>query len=203
VVKDPIAGQRQAVNDHKAASLLWVDSGQPCPVSVGDIFELRSCRIQITKTHRIKHGGQPKWRAAFDRYDRKSDRLHLLTATGDYTEDPDLALGLREDVHDAATLDPIAEEDRSHEHKNAGEPLEPEAVPPHEIPHYQGSVDARHNYLLEMSKERMAEQAEPLELRLLRLRQEARSRHVDISSEVRVIEKRIEAAERKVLERAA
>jgi hypothetical protein len=56
---------------------------------------------------------------------------------------------------------------------------------------------------MEMAKRRIAEVSAPLEDRLARLREMAQRQNVDISGDMRVIEKRVAAAETKVLERAA
>ena len=211
--KDPLAGMRQAINDHELSSLFWplkVDGvEQRCPVSVKQVFELRSCTIEITRIERTTRLGEKVWRAAFARFDRKPDRPLLLAPLGSgdshgYTNDPKRAAGLGEDVFGEApeTIDAVKEEDRTLEHRNAGEPPEPEAVPGHEIKDYRGSRDAHQRFQLELGADRVAEQEAPMEVRLARLRAKSRGRNVDISNDLRVIEKRIENAERK-LERSA
>jgi hypothetical protein len=210
--RDPLAGMRRAINDRELSTLRWpliVDGAErPCPVAVGQVIELRTCHIEITRIERSKGGAKLSrlWLAFFARHDKRADKPILLSAgTGaPYTDDPAQALGLREDVFhgSALTLDAIEEEERSAEHKNAGEPLEPESVPPHEIKHYRGSRDAHQRRLLEVGGERVAQQAAPIEQRLAALREQSALRHVDISSDIRVIEQRIAKAERK-LERAA
>lgn len=202
---DPLAGKRQAINDYDLYSLLWPDRGEKCPVQVGEIFELRSCFIEITKTHRITHEGEKKWRAAFTRIAKRIDRPLFLSRVGDYTDDPDQAVGLREDVFHASApnLDAIEEEARSDAHKNEGDPLEPEPVPPHEVRDLRGSRDAQQRYLRDMAEQRGTEECAPLEERLARLREASRQRHVDVSGELRIVEKQIAKAERKVLDRAA
>jgi hypothetical protein len=204
---DPLAGKRQAINDGELTTLSWPmnSKGDSCPVDIGEILGLRSCTIEITRIERTKHKGKRTWIALFTRYPHHADRPLLIPASGDgYTSDPKRALGLNEDVfHESPpTIDTIEEEDRSPAHKNAGEPPEPEVIPHQVVKSSRGSRDAHQRFLLEVGAERLAEQEQPLELRLARLRANSRGRHVDISRELHVIEKRIEAAERK-LERAA
>ncbi len=191
-MRDPLAGRRQDINEGRASGLEWLDKGQKCPVEVGQTIVLRSCWINITQVKRIQRKGEWKWLALFDRY--TPDKRHLLAPTG-YTEDEAQALRAK---HDSVQhpFDNLVD-------RNLRQPPEPEAVPKEEIPKYTGSVEARQRYDLDMA-ERRAEQANAsLEERLAWLREEARDRHIDISSDLRVIEQRVEAVERKVLERAA
>ncbi len=210
--RDPLAGMRQAINDHELGTLLYPlfvgGQEQRCPVQPGEVFELRRCVIVITRIERTKRkSGERVWVALFDRYARNAgDERYLISrTTGKYTADPDEAIELGEDVfhQSPATLDVVEEDDRTPAHKNAGEPPEPEAVPPYEIKHYQASQEAFARRQLELGAERLAEQCQPIEVRLARLRAVAPGRNVDISSEMRVVEKQIAKAERKVLEKAA
>ena len=204
---DPLAGKRQAINDGGLTTLTWPMESKtdPCPVAVSEIFRLRSCTIEITRIERTSHKGKRTWIALFTRYPHHADRPLLIPASGDgYTSDPSRALGLKEDVfHESPpTIDAIEEADRSPEHKNAGQPLEPEAIPHQVVKASRGSRDAHQRFVLEVGAERVAQQAQPLEIRLARLRASSIGRHVDISGDLHVIEQRIEKAERKV-ERAA
>jgi len=204
---DPLAGKRQAINEGELTTLSWPMESKydACPVEVGQILGLRSCTIEITRIERTKHEGKRSWIALFTRYPHHADRALLLPASGDgYTSDPKRALGLNEDVfHESPpTIDTIEEEDRSPAHKNAGEPPEPEVIPHRVVMGTRASSDAHQRFLLEVGSERIAEQEQPLEIRLARLRANSRGRHVDISGDLRVIEERIAKAERK-LERAA
>lgn len=204
---DPLAGRREAINSGECTTLTWPMQSKtaPCPVDVGQTFELRSCTIEITRKERTQRQGKRIWIALFTRYPKYADRPHLIPANGDgYTADPSRALGLREDVfHDApSTLDMVQEEARSVEHKNAGEPLEPEAIPHEVVKRTHASQEAYQRFQVELGAERVALEEQPLEARLARLRAVSRGQHVDISRELFVIEKRIKDAERK-LERAA
>jgi hypothetical protein len=202
---DPLAGKKQAINEGSAYSLMWPDTGKGCPVSKGELFELRSCRIEITKTHRVKKDRKWWHRAEFARYP-KSTKPVFLARRGGLTPDRKQAMAAQ-DSPDPGTLRMIQDDERSPvaaaQHAALGAPPEPEAVPKEEIAAYEGSREARQRYELEVARQRAAEAKAPLEVRVARLREASAAHHVDISSEMRVIEQRVEAAERKVLERAA
>jgi hypothetical protein len=205
--RDPLAGMRQAINDGSCTTLSWPmhSKADRCPVKPSQTFTLRDCTIEITRIERTHHRGDRRWVALFTRYPKRADRRLLLAANGDgYTSDPKRALGLGEDVFEEPPemLDVLEEEERSLEHRNAGNPLEPEAIPHSEVMGSAATAEAHQRFMLELGAERTAEQKQPLELRLARLRAKGRGSHVDISKDLHVIEKRIEAAERKV-ERAA
>lgn len=190
--KDPLAGRRQDINEGRASGLEWPDNGQGCPVEVGQIFPLRSCWINITRIQRIQRKGEWRWLALFNRY--TPDRAYLLAPVG-YTEDEKQALRAEGNtVH--RPFDGLVD-------RNLREPPEPEGPPPDEIRNYAGSLEARQRYEREMAKRRVEEAAAPLEQRIARLREMSHTRNVDISSDLRVIEQRVEKAEAKVLERAA
>lgn len=205
-MKDPLAGRRQDINEGRASALVWPDQGKGCPVEVGQVFPLRSCRIEITRIERRRREGKWNWLAFFARY--TPDRLHLLTrgagstGTGYITELKDEEQAQRaQDDPEAATLcaaDPLGRPD-----PNLRSAPEPEGVPREEIPNYLGSIEAQQRYELDMAERRVAEAAAPLEERLVRLREMAGRRNIDITSDLFVIEQRIEKAEAKVLERAA
>lgn len=212
---DPLAGRREQINAGEAYSLLWLDKGKGCPVEVGDVLELRACRIRITKKHRIQkkqaweYEGERLpagwyWRAEFETY-WKVTSTPFLARRGGITNDRKQAMPTQDDP-DAATLRNIRDGERdpvaATQHAALGEPPEL-AVPEHEIPNLQGSREARQRYELEMAERRVEEASAPLEQRLARLREVAGDCHVDIGSDLFVIEQRIEKAERKVLERAA
>jgi hypothetical protein len=213
--KDPLAGKRQAINDGEVYSLIWPDTGDGCPVQVDQVFPLRSCRIVITKTHRIQKKQPWKhedaelpagwfWRAAFATY-----RGHVppeFLGRNKTVSDSRQAMGAQ-DPTEPGTLRAIGEDERdplaADRHAALGEQPEPEMVSKFDVPDLDGSREARQRYELEMAERRVKDAEAPLEQRLARLRDMARHRNVDISSEIRVIEKRIEVAEGKVLERAA
>lgn len=215
-MKDPLAGKREAINRGEVYSLVWLDLGEGCPVEDRQIFRLRACSIQITKTHRIQkkqpwsHEGDLLragwyWRAEFETF-WKIARTSFLARRGGTTSDHRQAMRTEDDPESAGTLHAIAEGERDEraelEHGALGEPPE-SAVEDHLIPQLTGSREARQRYELEMAERRIEEASAPLEQRLVRLREMAAQRNIDISSEMRVIEQRIEKAEGKVLERAA
>lgn len=187
-VSDPLAGQREAVNGG-AESLLWpsIDAKGnrlPCPVKRGETFELRSCRITITKIHRLGRAQGWQWRAEFIRTKRvAADRVHLLAKRGGYTDDPRQALQAREQE---GGWREVAE--------NLGPPPEPEAVPPEVVADLPLSVAARERYEAEQAERRREWEALPLAERVRRL--EARGDRV--GRQLARIRAGIEAAERKL-----
>lgn len=189
---DPLAGKRQAINDAKLFDIAWPDTGDGCPVEIGETFQLRSCAIEITRTQRVRTGGKWHWRASFTRYP-KMGRPRFLAQRGGTTTNPLAAMAMQDDP-DAGTLQPVPD--------SLGPP--PESAPDHaDVPDLKPSREARQRYERDMAERRVQEATAPLEERLARLREMAGRRNIDISSELRVIERRIAAAEGKVSERAA
>lgn len=80
---DPLAGQREAINNSEIEYLLFDDEGKGCPVKPGDIFKLRSCHIEITRCHRVQAKSVWKWRAEFRRQYPEPQRH--LRRNGGYT----------------------------------------------------------------------------------------------------------------------
>lgn len=202
---DPLTGVREDINeDHTLDTVAWPDRGRGCPVKVGQLIKLRTCTIEVTRRRRAREeGGRFYWRAWFRRL-YPEGRVYLLArGAGDghgYTADEELAERSREDPNAATTL---ASCDPLENPGNLGGPLEPEAVPPHEVGTFTGDTLARARYRHEVTQAHLNLQAQPLEVRLATVRLEARRNHVDISSEVRVIERRITTLERKVGRNAA
>jgi hypothetical protein len=102
---------------------------------------------------------------------------------------------LHEDMSHVSTIVPVNDW--------PADPPEPERVPDHEIGTYRHDMVAQQRHQFDLAQRRKAYESQPLELRLARLRRMADESHVDISAEERVIERRIAALERKLLERAA
>jgi hypothetical protein len=200
-MKDPLSGQRELINKGNGSSLFWTvrSSKAPCPVEIGDFFALRGCGIEITRKERVT---ALKWRADFIRIHKAEPEL-LLKRGGGTTTDLDLAMRSQEDTQAATTLDAVDPEDRSEAHRAAGEPPEGAIVPYHRVLEFKPSREAQQRYLRETAEQRVEEANAPLPVRLHRLSEMARSRHVDLSSEERVIKRRIEAMERKIADRAA
>jgi hypothetical protein len=214
-MKDPLAGRRDEINDGTAISLVWLDSGRGCPVKKGEIFKLRACSIEITVIQRFQkkldwnYNDQPMpagwyWRAEFTTY-RLLTRQRFLAKRGGTTTDRKQAMAVQDDP-DPATLAVIAEDERdpvaATQHASLGEAPEA-AVPHHEVPSYEASVEAAQLYALAHGERRVVEAEAPLEERLASLREASRTRNVDITSDLFIIEQRIERAERKVLDGAA
>ena len=186
---DPLEGQRQALGEGKN-SLLWIwEPGSEAPVKVGAIFKLRSCHVEIADVRRVQSQGRWLWRAETTRHYR--ERVHLLSSRSGYTEDERFAMS-GTDESEALTIVPLDSP------LNTARPAEPEAVPPHEIPHYSASIEARERYEREQARRRAERRDLPLELRLAHLRRLARAKHVDISSEERVIARRLAQLEDKL-----
>jgi hypothetical protein len=201
-VADPLKGRRQAINNGSCSPLFWPDHGQGCPVDVGELYSLRSCGIEITRKERTRKDGKWVWRADFIRYRRCSDKPYLLSKSG-ITTDHRFAVRAQDDLERAGTIDAIDQDDRSDAHRNAGEPPEPEGIAPEDVADLPTSLEARQRYELQRAEVRRAEAQAPLSERIQRIHIQARQRHIDISPEIRVIERRVGAMERKVRGEAA
>ena len=183
---DPLSGKRAGLNTGETKQLTWEDNGEGCPVSVGDVFELQSCHVEITEVERRKRGkgesGQWFYVCQFTRY-RKASKPFLLGRRG-YTHDPKQAI--KADLQDGDPREP-----------------EPEAVPPEEVAELDGDLDAYHRLVLVEAQARAAHEALPIEQRLASVQRAAKEAHIDISSEERLIARKVQEIERKVFDRAA
>lgn len=65
--KDPLAGQREAINTGNGSALFWADEGKGCPVEVGEILPVRIGGIEIVRKERVRKKGEWLWRADFVR----------------------------------------------------------------------------------------------------------------------------------------
>lgn len=195
-MKDPLAGKRAAINAGEITTLTWPDEGKGPPVKRGEFFLLRACGIEITSVRRVGAGLRAEWRATFRRIP-KPQKPHLLAPAG---RGGDTGHGY---VRRARGAMPSGEE-RPDWHVVEGDevpsgpPPEPEAVPPEEVRELPTSVAAQARFEEIKREELRQERALPLAVRLERLRRLARERHIDISAEERVIERRIAAIEKKV-----
>lgn len=182
---DPLKGKREGLNSGELKQLTFHDKGTGCPVKVGDVFKLRSCRIEITEIQRNQRGkGElAEWFfvAQFERF--YQSKPYLLGPRG-YTHDPKQALKANRDLGDAQ------------------EP-EPEAVPPQEVGALEGSNDAYHRHILVVAEARAAHESLPIERRLASVRRAAADAHIDLSSHEQVIKQRLSAMERRVFEKGA
>lgn len=132
---DPLAGFREELNSGARTSLMWSVTEFPdCPVQQGDVFNLRSCTIEITSTRKIRRQGAQHWLALFDR--SQPQRTYLLGKAGGYVEDP------RESMRD----DP-----------KSGAPFEPEAVPPDEVDRLPSTQVAKARHKEQKDQERRME----------------------------------------------
>lgn len=190
---DPLAGKREAINAGNLDRLLWPDSEEP-PVQVGELFKLRMCWVEITRVHRVQPMDSDwQWRAEFTRH-FPADRPYLLGPRG-YVREPKSAVSAQDDPN-PGTLDKVNPEDRSEEHRAAGEPPEPEAVSPHEVGSTTGDLVARRRYEHEMESRRLELEAMPLERRLSRILALAES-GVNVKRELKAIRGKVAEAERK------
>lgn len=122
---DPLAGLREELNSGALTSLMWpVTVYSECPVKQGESFKLRSCRIAITSTQKIRRAGISYWLALFDRHG--PERMYLLGKSGGYVEDSKAAMTAQADLNAGSQ-----EEAWRGNPANLGPPPEPEAVPPH------------------------------------------------------------------------
>lgn len=183
--QDPLEGKREGINAGEIKQLTFKqEKDEPCPVAVGDTFQLRNCFIEVTEITRRKRGkgkeGEWYFVAQFTRY-RKASRPYLLARRG-YTHDPRQAI--KADLQDHDLQEP-----------------EPEAVPPHEVAELDGSMDAYHRHLMVVAEARAAHEALPIEQRLASVKRAAKEAHIDISSHERLIRRKVAEIERKVFDR--
>lgn len=182
-MNDPLEGLRQSINEGETDRLLWPDTGQDAPVEVGQIFQLRSCSIEITRVHRVQPRGRGwQWRAEFKRYVPHSE-LYLLGSRG-YTDDPKSALRAQ-DSADPPTITDLG--DRPESHRSLGQAPEPEGVAPDEVANLPSTVAARRrfNQIHSEDTEKRLDRSLANTLRELRIR--SRHRGVDVSEETEQI----------------
>lgn len=195
---DPLAGKREAIAAGEVEHLTWPDTGDGPPVTRGQIFQLRSCHVEIADVGRRRKEGSFIWLAMLRVEWLSSDRIRLLprspTSTEDYVSDPDKAAGLRPpEGYDQELID----------HNFGHYPPEPEAVPKHEIPRYLGSKAARKRHEDEMIEGRLALEAEPIARRIARI-EEAERNGAPVGRQLKAIFGQLAEAERKAgIRRAA
>lgn len=195
---DPLAGMRQALNDGTCDVLMLPDKGKGAPVAVGELFELRSCAVEITATRRVRQKGAWYWRCHFTRYrrTRRSD-VHLLGRSGDYAHDERGAIRARDPVGSETTLDT----DPGLVERNDGRhPPEPEAVDPAEVRELATSAAARLAYERERRELSERERDRSLTAKLREARVLARRAGIETSTEVEQIAEATESIHRRALE---
>lgn len=169
---DPLDGLREGLNRGTLQRLVWPAGAEGCPVKVGQVFVLRSCAIEITRTQRRREKGRMVWVAWFTRY-RREGRPQLLRRGAGYTTN--LRGGMKaQDDPNAATLSRVDPDERSEAHRAAGEPPEPEPVP-------RGEVEALPSTLA--ASRRFAQ---------LRLAEQRRRRLDQLAGQIKAIQKRAE-----------
>jgi len=191
-VRDPLAGQRDAVNKGLVSALYWPDQ-KGSPVKVGEIFALRSCHIEITQCHRVRKGGELVWRAGFTRFGRSSDKPYLLGHSG-ITTDPRYAIRAQDDPNPGTLDRPLDREEREPAHLNQGEPPEPEGLPAAEIASLPTSLEAQQRYVRTQAEIRHERVDQPLSERV---RQLEHANGADLTRQFARIEQGVAAAEAK------
>lgn len=165
---DPIAGQREEINEGSADALLfpYFEPGtttiKPCPVKRGQEFELRACRITCGTPMRIGKHGAWQWRVPVTRHHRVTkDRFRGLGRGLGYVDDPRAAVTAR-DV-------PPDDDHWRDVDGNDGPPLEPEAIDPEDIIDGPTAIGQRARHEREQREMRAAFEALPLSERVRRL----------------------------------
>lgn len=171
-MSDPLAGKRAEINAGERDSLMWADNGTGCPVQLGQLFPLRSCAIEITRTHRVRKGRDWYWRAEFRRVHTDNRPLYLHRVTG-YTHDERQAMPAPELKADAPAeargSGGWGVEVPEHERPDLSVVAEPEAVQPHEVADLSASREARQRYEQAQAEAAAAFAALPLSERVRRL----------------------------------
>jgi hypothetical protein len=183
---DPLAGKREAINAREIHVLIWPDDGTGCPVAQGQLFQLRSCAIEITQIRRVKRvGGFWLWQAHFRRLYRAS-RPYLLAERGPgdeghgYVRDEKGAMSAGDS--DRPEWEPVEGESVP-----SGPPPEPEAVPPHEVEELPTTVAAQARYRKQRSEDIERNLDRSLTAQIREARVVARRHGVDVSEETALI----------------
>lgn len=165
---DPIAGQREAINEGTSDALLFpyfdpeTSKVKPCPVKRGQEFELRACRITCGTPMRIGKHGAWQWRVPITRHQRVTkDKFRGLGRGLGYVEDPRAAVS----AHDC----PPDDDHWRDVDGNDGPPPEPEAIDPEDIINGATAVAQRARHEREQRERREAFEALPLSERVRRL----------------------------------
>lgn len=198
-MSDPLAGKRERINAGELEAVTWPDRGKGAPIVEGQEFTLRSCRIIFRAPQRVQSKGKWLWRAEFVRID---ERVWFMSRRGVVTTKNPAQIQREavrlQDNSPGNTLNVIAPEDESDEHRNYGEAPEQELPPPYEVPHYAKSREAHQRYLREMEERRRAHEEQPLEVRIAAVRRAAEEEGIDVRRQFASIEQRVKAAESKI-----
>jgi hypothetical protein len=188
-----LAGHREAINEGRISSLFW-PSGKDacCPVEVGEVYPLKTGGVEITRKERVRSNGTTGWRADFILI-RPAAKPEYLKRGGGLTTELKAAMPAQDDVHSAATLDPISEEAEEEAHRAAGAPPEGQIVPHHEVLEFRPSREAQQRYLRETAEQGIEETRLPLSERIRRLEES----DVDLGRQLARIQEGVVAAEAK------
>lgn len=186
-MSDPLKGKREQIRAGELDHLNWPDDGNGCPVQVGEVFALRNCHIEITSVKRVQKGkGESSewvWLAFFDTY--HTERPYLLSSRG-YTTSPHQALKAQDDRHRFASQDV------------AGQPPEPEAIPPHEIAALPSTVAAKARFAALKQQEDQQRRMRQLSDKMRALQKRAEIHGADLTAEIDEVERLLLDVERRL-----
>lgn len=172
--KDPLEGKREAIGAGESNTTTWLDDGTGAPVKVGDLFQLRSFGIEITRVQHKKSGMDFHYVVDFKRM--YPDRVHHagIKATS--------GIELDEDQRKA----------------NRTRPPEPEQVAPHEVRHLPTSVAARARFDQTRHAVEQERRCQQLAGRIRNLEKQAQRSGVDLDEEITLFEMEVARVERLV-----
>lgn len=197
---DPLQGKREAINRGDIQNEIRFPGTKPCPVTEGQEFGLRSCRVRIQTIGLTGHGSEAEHVVQIVRI--KRERRHLLRYTPpahaiekeDMVEDADGKLVVPQvtgDIEQRAHIDGAYTESRT-----KASPHEPEAVDPAEVG--KSTVDTVSQ--LRRQSERGDQDSRKAEKSLARqvrvAMAEARRQGYDTSPHVRLIQEELDKMKR-------
>jgi hypothetical protein len=192
-LRDPLVGQREAINRGELEHLLWPDCGKGCPVEVGQVFSLRRCGVEITRTHRVQKGRRWMWRAEFTRIEREARPGFLDRRRGGYVGRASDGMQAQDAI--GATIDAVSPAERSQEHRDAGEPPEPEPVPSGQVAQLPSTVAAQARFARLRRQVDQERRVRHLAGKLRRLQKRAEMGGIDLSRQIEAVEKALADAE--------
>ncbi len=182
---DPLKGHREQLNRDEIDSILWPDTGQGPPLEVGQVFNLRSGGVEVSRVHRVRKGREWFWRAEFIRIHRA--RLWILAPRGDYTNDPRTGLPAGDDLELATTTLSVT--------TRPAHPPEPEAVPPYEVKRLPTTVEARERFEATRRREADHRRVARAASRLRALQKRAEQTGANLTDAILEVEDILERAE--------